>query len=481
MMKMHIRDRLLISHILPVLVLVPLVGLALSYLLENQLIIPNLANEMIDQGLMVARLIQDNPQVWHDYTQAQDLVNSINFQQPTHVSLISNRSVLLATNRSDDQGLVGTIIPKLSPYTVNPGGGEWAITDRTQLGSPTLEVAVPVVDPDGTILGQVWVYRRITDIEQSLANIRLLILAVLLVGMLLSGSIAYLLSETFSRPLKKLTAAITDAPLLGEAKTLPEDGEAEFKALARAYNRLQKRRLELEQNRQQMLANVIHEIGRPLGGLRTAIHALKGGAANNPSLREDLFNGMTEQVERMDRLLDDMSMTYRRLGPQEIVVKQVNLDEWFNRLLPLWAEGAHQHGYEWQCTSDGMLPTIYTDPERLAQAISNLVDNAFKFTSPGGKVALSIRASDREILMTVSDNGPGIPLEDQPRLFTPFYRSVHPSWKAPGLGLGLSIARTIVESLGGSISFTSILGHGSSFTIHLPLSQAETIIANPYF
>ncbi len=91
MLKMNIRGRLLLSHILPVLVLVPLVGLALSYLLEYQLIIPTLANAMIDQGRMVARLVQDNPEVWTDYTQAQSLVNSINFQQPTHVSLISTR------------------------------------------------------------------------------------------------------------------------------------------------------------------------------------------------------------------------------------------------------------------------------------------------------------------------------------------------------------------------------------------------------
>src|SRR5512135_2783547 len=81
MFQLNIRGRLLLSHILPVLVLVPLVGLALSYLLESQVIIPTLANAMIDQGRMVARLVQDNPQVWKEYTQAQSLVDSINFEQ----------------------------------------------------------------------------------------------------------------------------------------------------------------------------------------------------------------------------------------------------------------------------------------------------------------------------------------------------------------------------------------------------------------
>jgi signal transduction histidine kinase len=97
------------------------------------------------------------------------------------------------------------------------------------------------------------------------------------------------------------------------------------------------------------------------------------------------------------------------------------------------------------------------------------VSNAIKFTPSGGKVKLTVGLEDAKIYFQISDTGIGIPLADQSHLFVPFYRSIQPSWKAPGLGLGLSIAKTITESLGGQISLTSALGKGSTFTITLPI------------
>jgi signal transduction histidine kinase len=114
------------------------------------------------------------------------------------------------------------------------------------------------------------------------------------------------------------------------------------------------------------------------------------------------------------------------------------------------------------------LPVIRTDPDRLAQALGNLVSNAIKFTPAGGKINLTARFEESHILFIVTDTGIGIPLDDQPHLFVPFFRSIQPSWKAPGLGLGLSITKTIIQSLGGQIFFVSAPSQGSTFTIILP-------------
>ncbi len=235
------------------------------------------------------------------------------------------------------------------------------------------------------------------------------------------------------------------------------------------YHHLRKQRREVERNRQRMIANLVHEIGRPLGSIRTAIDALQGGAADDPVLRSDLLKGMSERVDRMGRLLEDLSLIYRRLRPQEISLKPVNVSDWVNSLIPLWAESARQKGVHWQFRIGCADLQMTTDPDRLAQALSNLVNNAIKFTPPGGDVSLDIRQEDKRIHFSVEDTGPGIPVEEQPHLFTPFYRTIRPSWKAPGLGLGLSIALSIVEALGGNISFTSVPGRGSTFTISLPI------------
>jgi signal transduction histidine kinase len=143
------------------------------------------------------------------------------------------------------------------------------------------------------------------------------------------------------------------------------------------------------------------------------------------------------------------------------------LGEWFASLTPLWAESARQKQLTWETNIPEELPIIKTDPEHLAQVLDNLVSNAIKFTATPGKVSLSIHVDTGQIQFLVSDTGIGIPLEEQAQLFIPFHRVVQPGWKAPGLGLGLSIAKSITESLGGWISLSSVPGQGSTFIVTL--------------
>jgi two-component system, OmpR family, sensor histidine kinase BaeS len=468
MAKLTFRGRLLISHLLPILLLVPLVGLALIYLLENQLILPIVANEMVNQGVLVERLTRDQPNVWISPSDAQALLDSVDFRRPSRIGLLGPNHVLLATSRPDDRALVGTTISNL-PDPSSLVDSWWVVAPRNLPAEQILDVLIPVKDLNGQTIGLIRIYRRLTDIEQSFTTMRLLVLGVLLVGLLITGAIAVFLSASVSRPLKIFTQTITQSPLEGQAQHLPEEEGSEFTDLAHAYNRLQERRQELEETRQEMLAGLIHEIGRPLGSLRTALHALQVGAINDPAFRIELINGMAERIDRMGRLLEDLALTYRGLEPQEIHIKTILVNEWLATLTPLWAESAQEKKMSWEVITPSDPATILTDPDRLAQVLSNLVSNAIKFTPPGGKVTLEIRLVENKISFLVSDTGIGIPLEAQHHLFVPFYRFIQPSWKVPGLGLGLSIAKSITESLGGQISFNSIPDKGSIFTITFPL------------
>jgi signal transduction histidine kinase len=473
MPKLNFRTHLLISHILPILLLVPLVGLALIYLLETNLILPILARAMINQGVLVERLTKDRLDLWSSSSTAQAFLDSISFEllaTRTRIGLLTPNHILLATNRPDDHALVGTTISNL-PDMASLAETGWTITRGDLPGEQVLDVLIPVKHTDGQTIGLIRIYRRTTDINQTFANMQLLVLGVLMVGLLITGTIAAFLSESVSRPLKIATRTIAEAPLEGKAELLPEDGNSEFIDLFKAYNRLQGRRQELESARQEMLAGVIHEIGRPLGSLRTALHALQAGAVENPTFRSDLIKGMSERVDLMGRLLEDLALTYRGLEPQEMEFKSVQVSEWLEALIPLWGEAARQKEQTWEVDLPVELPIIQTDPDRLAQALDNLVSNAIKFTPNGGEINLKVSLDENKIQFLVADNGIGIPIEDQRHLFVPFYRSIQPSWKAPGLGLGLSIAKSLVESLGGQISLTSYPGRGSTFVISLPVSS----------
>ena len=465
--KFTLRWRLLLGHILPILILVPLVGLALIYLLETRLILPLLANEMIDQGMLVERLTRDQPAVWASQPDAQALLDSIDFHRPTRIGLLTPGYVLLATNRPDDRFLVGKAVSNL-PALNDLANPWWAVTSNGASTEQILDVLIPVAGSNGQVLGLIRIYRRITDVEQTFTMMRLLVLGVLMVGLIIAAVIAIFLSESVSRPLKSVTQAFTHSPLEGPASLLRED-ENEFGDLARAYNRLQRRRQELEETRQELLAGLVHEIGRPLGSLRTAVHALQAGAMDNPDLRSDLLKGMVERIDRMGHLLEDLSFAYHKLEPREIHHRPVKMKEWLDSLIALWAETARQKQQIWVAMLPDDLPVLNTDPDHLAQGLSNLVNNAFKFTPAGGKITFEVFSEDKTIRFRISDNGIGIPLEDQPHLFSPFYRSIQPPWKAPGLGLGLSITKSIVESLDGQIELTSAPGQGSTFTISLPI------------
>jgi two-component system, OmpR family, sensor histidine kinase BaeS len=469
-MKLNLRGRLLAGHILPVLLLLPLIGLALIYLLETGLILPTLANELIEQGLLVSKQAAANPQIWTNPSIAKSIMGAIAPLQPTRFELLDRDNILLATSRNDDRNQVGTTIVNLPPMLGNDSLKiRWAVTPGFP-ESQLLDAVVPVLDQNGQLLGSVRVFRRLVDVNQQLNRAWMVILGTLLGGLALSGLIAFVLSESFSRPLKQLTHAISHSPLQGQAPLLPEGGVDEIRALIHSYNQLQQRRFELEEDRLRMVANVVHELGRPLGSLQSGLSALRAGAVEDLELRGDLLAGMSERAAHMGRLLEDLTRAFQNPGAFQMAPQPVDLSAWLESQLPIFSEEARQAGVCWEAQIPLGLPITNADPLRLAQALGNLVSNALRYTPAGGSVSLGAWQMDQFVFVNVVDSGPGIPAEEQERIFEPFYRFVRPSWKAAGLGLGLTISRSIARAMGGDVTLQSRPGQGSTFTLRIPLN-----------
>jgi signal transduction histidine kinase len=142
-------------------------------------------------------------------------------------------------------------------------------------------------------------------------------------------------------------------------------------------------------------------------------------------------------------------------------------------LLP-WRAAALEKGINWGTDIPDNLPEITIDSERMAQVLGNLLSNAVKYTPEGGSVLVSAGANKSEVWFRVSDTGPGIELEEQGQVFEPFYRSQKMRRFPQGLGLGLTIARDIVEAHGGKLELTSDPEQGSQFTVRLPLNSSLT-------
>jgi signal transduction histidine kinase len=146
----------------------------------------------------------------------------------------------------------------------------------------------------------------------------------------------------------------------------------------------------------------------------------------------------------------------------------VPLDEWLPPLLLPWRALAGEKGLAWQTEIAPNLGVLEMDPERMAQVLGNLISNAIKYTPAGGTVTVKGGGEETAVFFSVCDTGPGIDPDEQERVFEPFYRSQAQRRFPQGLGLGLTIARDLVNAHGGTLTLDSAPGQGSCFTVTLP-------------
>jgi two-component system phosphate regulon sensor histidine kinase PhoR len=239
--------------------------------------------------------------------------------------------------------------------------------------------------------------------------------------------------------------------------------------------------------RSDFIANASHELRTPLASLKVIVETLQGAARDDVAARERFLAMMTTQTSRMTRLIDDLLSLSRaemraHLPPRDRV-DICELLDWVNQSLePL----AQANGADLTLTRPEFSEVwVRGEREELAQAFLNLVQNGIKYGGNPGKVGISIAVLKEEsgrparVAITVADNGEGIPSEHIPRLTERFYRvNVVASREKGGTGLGLAIVKYIVSRHRGDLTIDSQIGHGSQFTVTLPVvSRAHNDVA----
>lgn len=469
-----LRARLILSHVLPMLIILPVVGFILVYLLESQVLVANLSQDLSRQALVTAEFASESPEIWIDPGRAAVFVRGVSSMLSANVRLLDSQRRLLVSSDPADASKLGQVLDL--PSTPASSGGERGVTvTYRQVGGKALaDVVVPVFLPDGSVLGYVWLVNPLADVYQRILQLRQLIIIVLGVALVAGVVTGLIFALDLERPLKRTTHAVLQ--LAGNERSTPlqEEGPTEVRLLARAFNTLLDRLETLEASRKQLLANLIHELGRPLGALSSASQALLGGADEDPTLRKELLQGMDDELHRLQRLLDDLADLYQQaIGPLDLSMQRVTLEDWLPRVLAPWRQAALQKRLHWEQEFPPQMPVVEMDPDRIAQVLGNLISNAIRYTPAGGKVSVSVKAEDGTINFVVRDTGPGISAEDQAHLFSPFFRGSAQSRFPQGMGLGLSIARDLVLAHKGEISVDSAPGRGSTFMVRLPVLHIQ--------
>jgi signal transduction histidine kinase len=293
--------------------------------------------------------------------------------------------------------------------------------------------------------------------------------------LLLSGAVAAftalflarILARGMTQPLRDMAQVSTRMARGDYRQRVDVTSRDEVGRLAEAFNRMAGEMEGMERMRRELVANVSHELKTPISALRAHLENLLDGVEQpNPAV----LTVMLEQTERLSRLIEQLlELSRLESGDVPLEPELVEVRPLVERVVREVEVARPDRRLQVRLEIPVTLPAINADRERVHQVLFNLLDNAFRFTPSGGVVTVSAVRRDGSCEVSVKDTGPGIPAEHLPLVFERFYR-VDPSRSREdgGTGIGLAIARSVVEAHGGRIWATSRPGEGATFTFALP-------------
>ena len=278
----------------------------------------------------------------------------------------------------------------------------------------------------------------------------------------------WLISRRTLAPLKNLGAAarrLGSGDLSSRAET---SGPTEVRELAQSFNIMAEGLEEAERHRRNLTADVAHELRTPLSNIQGYLEAIKDGVVQPTRGTIDTIHG---QAMHLSRLVEDLRLLAQvEAGALELELHPTGVEELLQSCVEAVRPRADAKEVGLNLEVAHSLPTVELDTTRISQVVDNLLENAITHTPEGGSVTVSANAVEGDIEIAVADTGPGIAPEELSRLFERFYRA-DPSRdrSTGGAGLGLTIARRLVEAHGGTIEVSSVVGEGTRFTIRLPV------------
>lgn len=236
------------------------------------------------------------------------------------------------------------------------------------------------------------------------------------------------------------------------------------------------RETEADRLKDEFITQISHELRTPLTSIKGYSDLLLRAVGGSGGDQE---RGFLQTINRhadslVDMITDLLDFTQLEAGNLGLRFEPMTMESVIQRTAEKWAESFKEKNIRFSVQIDDPIPQMLGDERRLRRALSNLVENAYNYTLEGGEVILSLRASDHIVTVTVKDTGVGIAPEDQAFLFTRFYRvSIERTIDVRGAGLGLYVAKAIVEGHGGEIWVESELGQGSTFGFSVPLDRDQ--------
>lgn len=355
--------------------------------------------------------------------------------------------------------------PPADLFAVPGLDGRWRTTTADLRGSaPTsageveyLAVPVDAAGTEGTFVVAVFTRRLQQEVDASLQ----IALVVDLVVLALATAAAYVASGRVLAPLRRVTETARRIEEDDLAQRLEVRGEDELAELGRTFNAMLDRLERAMDAQRQFAADAGHELRTPITIVRGHLELM----GDSPQDRRETVDLVTDELDRMARLVDDLLLLARAQRPDALHLEDVDAAA-LVRDAAARAVGLGDRAWR---TDEVAVATLRADRQRLGQALLQLAGNAVRHTAPGQVVALGSACDGGRLRLWVRDEGEGIAPEDQTAVFARFARGR--GARGEGSGLGLAIVRAVVEGHGGQVELVSAPGEGSTFTLVLPLAD----------
>lgn len=304
---------------------------------------------------------------------------------------------------------------------------------------------------------------------------------------------ALLIARSIARPVRLLSFAAAEFGAGNFSARAPAEGQDEISQLGVSFNsmaeQLEKREArfaELDQLKSEFVSNVSHELRTPLTTIKALTKLLQREGIDEVKRREYVETISLECDRQIDLVLNLLELSRIEGGVLRVTHERVDVEELIASVVKSETRSAEKRGHELSAESARAIAPVCGDPKALRRVLSNIIENAIKYTPDGGRINVSAQEMDGQVAISVTDNGRGIPPEDMPILFEKFHRGRPAQHSAAmrnattdvefledadvsGVGLGLYLARNVMEQMGGRIGVESEVGRGSTFTLHLPV------------
>lgn len=398
----------------------------------------------------------------------------LNEFRPPHLSVAIFRAGRWRT-QEDDGKVPGTPLSRLITDAPPPEAlaearrtGDAALANSSSAFSPDGKLAIARVPEAGTEFYIVIAETR-EETAALLASLRRMFYLSLPLNLLLAGIAGLLFVRKSLTPITRMASQAEQLGANNLHERLPViHPEDELGRLARVFNDLLGRLERSFSSMREFTADASHEFRTPLAIIRGEADVALSQERSIREYRETLAI-IQDEARRLTRLVDDMLALARADSGQRVhQIKEFYLDDLVEECARSFQSLAERNRQTLTLDA-GQDVSIRGDEELLRRMISNLLDNALKYTPPGGSISVALRRGESSVRLTIADTGIGVPSEDAARIFERFYRVDKARSRAVGgSGLGLSIVKWIAELHGGAVELESRVGHGSAFTVSLP-------------